>query len=294
MNDRLDVLKTYKLFIGGAFPRTESGRSEPIIASDGRVLGHSCKASRKDLREAVVAARKALPAWSGATAYNRGQILYRMAEMLEGKRAEVAGLLESVRANSGGSAAGLSPQREVELAVDRLVAFAGWSDKFAQVLGSQNPVAGPYWNISTPEPTGVIGVVPGAAEPALLAMVTLAAPALCVGNCVLIITQANPAVASVLGEVMATSDLPAGAANILTGSLDELVPVLAGHRDVDGIHAGAVGGELSKAIGAGVAENLKRVKIRPKIDHADASACHGPSWIEPFVEFKTVWHPVGA
>lgn len=292
MSDRLDVLKTYKLFIGGAFPRTESGRSEPIVGRDGRVLGHSCKASRKDLREAVVAARKALPGWSGATAYNRGQILYRMAEMLEGKRAEVAGLLESVAGGAGAS--GLSPQREVELAVDRLVAFAGWSDKIAQVLGSQNPVAGPYWNISTPEPTGVIGVVPGRGEPSLLGMVSLFAPAMCVGNCVVIVTQGNPAVASVLGEVMATSDLPAGAANILTGALEELVPVLAAHRDVDGIHAGAVGEELGKAIGTGVAENLKRVKIRPKIDHADAVACHAPSWVEPFVEFKTVWHPVGA
>ncbi len=302
MSDRLSVLKTYKLYIGGAFPRSESGRSTPLTGPDGQVVGHACKASRKDLRDAVTAARKALPGWAGATAYLRGQILYRMAEMLEAKRGEFEHLLIQ-----GG--AGLGAEREVTAAVDRLVAFAGWTDKFAQVLGSQNPVAGPYWSITTPEPVGVVGVVCPVEHP-LLALVSLTAPALAGGNAAVVISPANAAVVSTLGEVLATSDLPGGVVNLLTGGQEELLPVLAQHRDVDAIHAGmspgaGVGGPAGEGVGEsgeneaktlrlGAAENLKRVTLRAGVDWFDAQACQSPWWIEPLVEFKTVWHPIGA
>lgn len=287
---RLDVLKTYKMFIGGAFPRSESGRSEVIKGADGTVLGHSCKASRKDLRDAVTAARAGLAKWKGATAYNRGQVLYRMAEMLQGKRAEFIGLLEQ-----GGGGAGLSPAQEVDAAVDRLVYFAGWCDKYQQVLGVQNAVAGPYWNLSTPEPTGVIGVVCPADAP-LLGAVSLLAPVICTGNAAVVISPAFAPVVSVLGEVCATSDLSAGVVNLLTGSTDELAPVLAKHRDVDGIVAvaGTVSPEIAKALREGAADNLKRVRLFKQASLTDAAAWQSPSLLEPTVEIKTVWHPVGA
>jgi acyl-CoA reductase-like NAD-dependent aldehyde dehydrogenase len=294
MSERLPIAKTFKLYINGAFPRSESGRSEPILSRDGRVLGHSCLASRKDLREAVGAARKALSPWSKATAYNRAQILYRMGEMLEAKRHEFVALLRE------GASAGLSEAdaaRQLDASVDRLVAYAGWADKFAQVLGCQNPVAGPYWNITTPEPTGVVGVLVGASAPSLLGAVSLLAPVVCAGNtCVLIAdgSGTNPAIISTLGEVMATSDLPGGVVNLLTGSLDELVPVLAKHRDVDGAHAAELAPALRVALGEGTADNLKRVTHRADVDWLDAVACESAWWIEPFVEFKTAWHPVGS
>lgn len=288
MTQRLDVLKTFKLYVGGAFPRSESGRSEPITDARGGVVGHSCRASRKDLRDAVGAARKAQPGWRNATAYNRGQILYRLAEMLQGKRSEFEALL----VQHGSSAAAASD--EVAIAVDRLVYYAGWTDKYAQVAGGQNPVAGPYWNISVPEPTGVIGVVCPAA-PALTPLVSLIAPVLALGNAVVVISPAYAPVVSVFGEVCATSDLPGGVVNLLTGSLDELAPVLAKHRDVDGIHAGlgAADAALAKELRLGAADNLKRVLVRKDVEWS-AAACESPAWIEPFVEFKTSWHPVGA
>ncbi|MBX9737244.1 MAG: aldehyde dehydrogenase family protein [Phycisphaerales bacterium] len=294
MSERLDVIKTYKLYINGAMPRSESGRSEPIRDRDGGVLGHSCKASRKDLRDAVVAARAGLGKWKGATPYNRAQILYRMAEMLEARRAEFVGLLES-----GGVPAG-DAQREVTTSVDRLVAFAGWADKYSQVLGCQNPVAGPYWNITVPEPTGVIGVIAPApvgvqSAGALLGCVGLIAPVIVSGNTCVVLSEAFAPVVSVFGEVMATSDLPSGVVNLLTGSLDELVPVLAKHRDVDGIHAMGLNASLTQTCLDGVSDNLKRVKLRPATtDLSDAAACESVWWIEPFVEFKTAWHPTGA
>ncbi|HYD00659.1 MAG TPA: aldehyde dehydrogenase family protein [Phycisphaerales bacterium] len=283
---RLDVLKTYKLFIGGAFPRSESGRSEVIKGADGAVLGHSCKASRKDLRDAVTAARAGLAKWKGATAYNRGQVLYRMAEMLQGKRAEFVALLEQGDAR-------LAPAQEVDAAVDRLVYFAGWCDKYQQVLGVQNAVAGPYWNLSTPEPTGVIGVVCPADAP-LLGAVTLVAPVICTGNTTVAISPAFAPVVSVLGEVCATSDLPAGVVNLLTGSHDELAPILAKHRDVDGIVAiaGTVSPEIARTLREGAADNLKRVHLFKQGTLTDA-AWQIPGLLESTVEIKTVWHPVG-
>lgn len=286
---RLSVLKTYKLYIGGAFPRSESGRSEVITDRSGAVMGHSCRASRKDLREAVTAARKALPGWSGATAHNRGQVIYRIAEMIEGKSAELAGLIELAPGERA-----MAPADEVAATIDRLVAFAGWADKYAQVLGCQNAVAGPYWNITVPEPTGVVGVVPPG-EPGLLGLVGSVAPVIVSGNTAVVITEAFAPVVSTLAEALATSDLPGGVVNLLTGQRAELVPVLALHRDVDGIVADGLPSELAKAVREGVAENLKRVSVTALTpsDWLEARARTSPEAIAAMVEFKTVWHPVG-
>lgn len=289
MAQRLDIQKTYKLYVNGAFPRSESGRSEPIKNAQGEIIGHSSKASRKDLRDAVTAARAGLAKWKAATAYNRGQILYRMAEMLEGRRAEFIELLAAAPEQ-----ASLSPTAEVTASVDRLVAFAGWTDKYHHVLGGQNAVAGPYWNITVPEPTGVIGVIPVHA-PALLGLISMLAPVIATGNTTIVISEAFAPVVSVFGEVCATSDLPAGVVNLLTGSLDEIVPVLAKHRDVDGIHAAGLSPALTQTVLEGPADNLKRVKLRPAdTNWSDAESCTTPWWMDPFLEYKTAWHPVGA
>jgi len=294
MTDRLEVPKTYKLFIGGAFPRSESGRSIPVVGAKGRVLAHISHASRKDLRDAVEAARKAQAKWADATAYNRGQVLYRMAEMLEGKRLEFAGLIGGARG-----------KKEVAAAIDRLVCFGGWADKYAQVLGCNNPVAGPYYNFTVPEPTGVVGVI-APDEPALLGLVSLVAPPLCAGNTVVALaSETNPLIGAVFGEVCATSDIPPGVVNLLTGLRSELVPHFASHRDIDSVHAAGVSPEHAKLIREGTADNLKRVYLHqsaaPKrgvkaaaIDWFSEDRFQGPWLIEPFVEMKTVWHPSGA
>lgn len=302
MPERLDVLKTYKLFIDGGFPRSESGRSTPVIARDGRVLAHVAKASRKDLRDAVEAARRAQPKWGDATAYLRGQILYRMAEMLEGKRQEFADAIEAVQhartgakraPRSKGARPGVSAADEVLLAIDRLVCFAGWADKYAQVAGCQNPVAGAFYNFTIPEPTGVVVAIAPAERP-LLALISLLAPPMCAGNTVVAVaSQANPLPAAILGEVIATSDVPGGVLNVLTGERGELLPHVAGHRDVDAVHAGGLLPAEELLLREGVAENLKRVSIRSGVDWADAGSCQSPGWIESFVEFKTIWHPSG-
>ncbi len=284
---RLEVTKTYKLFIGGSFPRSESGRSLIVHDAAGGIFAHACKASRKDLREAVVAARKAQPGWAGATAYNRGQILYRAAEILEGRRAEFIDLLTLTPGTTRAAA-----EAEFTAAVDRLVHFAGWTDKFQHLLGSQNAVAGPYWNITTPGPQGCIGIVCPAA-PALLPLIGLLAPVICGGNAAVVISPANAAVVSVLGEVLATSDLPGGVVNLLTGDVSELAGVLAKHRDVDGITAFGMDSETAKTLQLGASENLKRVRLFTA-DHLSnpATACT-PWMVEPFLEAKTVWHPTG-
>ncbi|MBX3315986.1 MAG: aldehyde dehydrogenase family protein [Phycisphaeraceae bacterium] len=289
MTDRLGVLKTYKLFIGGKFPRTESGRSLPVTDGDGRPLAHVCHASRKDLRDAVEAARAALPSWTAATAYNRGQILYRLAEMLESRRDEFQNLLK------GTSNPTLSPDTEVACSIDRLVAFAGWADKHAQVLGCNNPVSGPYYNFTSPEPVGVVAAIASDDAP-LLSLISLVAPALCAGNTIVAIgAESNMPVASALGEVCATSDVPAGVINILTGLRSELTPPIASHRDIDAVHASGLPAAAAESLRAGTAENLKRVQIRSLHGDAwlDADACESPWWIEPFVEMKTIWHPSG-
>ncbi|MCC6425234.1 MAG: aldehyde dehydrogenase family protein [Phycisphaerales bacterium] len=305
MSQRLDVLKTFKLYIDGKFPRSESGRSIAIAGRDGTVLAHICRASRKDLREAVEAARKAQPGWQDAASYLRGQILYRIAEMLEGKRREFAELIDDVASGSAAKSAkkssGKKParaavngDREVASSIDRLISYAGWADKYTQVLGCNNPVASPHYNFTTPEPTGVIAVIAPDAPP-LLGLVSLLAPAICAGNtAVVVASEANPLPAAVLAEACATGDVPAGVVNILTGVRGELVPFIAGHRDIDGIHAAGVSAEHATALREGSAENIKRVTVRENIDWFDAAACQSPWWIEPMVEMKTVWHPASA
>ncbi len=296
MPDRLGVTKTYKLYIDGQFPRSESGRSLAIAGPGGRVLAHASRASRKDLRDAVEAAKRAQAKWSEATAYNRGQVIYRVAEMLEGRREELAEAISATRpaapARAGKRPArGPSPRDEVDASIDRLVCFAGWADKYAQVLGCNNPVAGPYYNFTIPEPTGVVACV-APDECPLLALVSLVAPAMCAGNAVVAIAgQANPIPGVLLGEACATGDVPPGVVNILTGERAELLAHVSSHRDIDAVHAGNLDEAGEALLRAGTAENLKRVAVRRPVDWFDADACQSPWWIESFVEMKTIWHP---
>ncbi len=285
---RLAVRKTYKLFIGGAFPRSESGRSYEVRSKDGkRFLANAALASRKDARDAVVAARKAFPKWSGATAYNRGQILYRIAEMLEGRRAQ---FVEEVQAAEGLSAA--KAQAVVDAAIDRWVWYAGWSDKVAAVHGSSNPVAGPYFDFSVPEPTGVVAVL-APQRSALLGLVSVVAPVIVTGNtAVVLAAQHAPLPAITLAEVLATSDLPGGVVNILTGRTAEVAPHLAGHMDVNGIDLTGAPAGLAADLEAAAAENLKRV-LRPPAREPDWTVDTGVDRMFFFLETKTVWHPVG-
>jgi acyl-CoA reductase-like NAD-dependent aldehyde dehydrogenase len=272
---RLDVRKTYKLYLGGAFPRSESGRSYPVHSSSGELLAHAAQASRKDVRDAVRAARTAFPGWSSATAYNRGQVLYRVAEMLEGRAAEFAAHV---------------PTAEVDAAIDRWVYYAGWADKYAQVVGSTDPVAGPYFTFSLPEPTGVVGVL-APQESALLGLASVLAPALTTGNTVVVVaSQDQPLAAITLAEVLATSDVPAGVVNILTGFTAELAPWLAGHRDVNAIDLTGAAPGARADLQVAAADNVKRVFI-PR--STDWSADPGLSRLNAFVETKTVWHPIG-
>ncbi len=287
MSERLAVRKTYKLFIGGAFPRSESGRSYAVTSSKGDFLANASKASRKDARDAVAAARKAFPGWSSATAYNRGQILYRVAEMLEGRRAQfVAEVVDAdgVTAKKAGEL--------VDAAVDRLVWYAGWSDKIGAIRGSANPVAGPYFNLSTVEPTGVVAVVAPPMGP-LLGLVSVIAPLIVTGNtCVVVASERAPLPSITLAEVLATSDLPGGVANILTGSAGEIAPWLAGHMDVNGIDLTGADADLAVRCEELAAENLKRV-LRPAQDRIDWLADPGTDRMTAFLETKTVWHPIG-
>lgn len=293
---RLPVPKTYKLFIAGKFPRSESGRSIRISGRDGAVVAHTCRASRKDLRNAVEAAAGARAAWASTNAHLRGQILYRLAEMLEGKRGELAGALAEAGAAAGAEAGAATREEalwEVDAATDRLVAFAGWADKFAQVLGCSNPVAGPYYNFSIPEPTGVVGVV-APDEPPLLGLISLVAPPLCAGNTIVALASpANPIPACVFAEALATSDLPAGVVNVLTGRRDELIPHFASHREIAAISGALTSPDERRALESGCAENLKRVRVLDPTEFA-AGEHESPWAIEPFVEIKTIWHPSSA
>ena len=283
--DRLRVRKTYKLYIGGAFPRSESGRSYPVASPVGELLAHAAQASRKDVRDAVVAARKAFPGWSGATAYNRGQVLYRIAEMLDGRREQFAA---EVRAAEGGSAA--AAVATVEHAIDRWVWYAGWADKYAQVTGSANPVAGPYFNFSLPEPTGVVGAL-APQESSLLGLVSVVAPIITTGNTTVVVaSRERPLPAVSLTEVLATSDLPGGVVNLLTGIPAELAPWLASHRDVNAIDLTGVDPADRPALQQAAADNVKRVFAPADEDwQPDPSTAR----LAAFVETKTVWHPVG-
>jgi acyl-CoA reductase-like NAD-dependent aldehyde dehydrogenase len=288
MAERLNVTKTYKLYINGAFPRSESGRSMMVRSPEWDVLGHVCHASRKDLRDAVGAARKAAGGWAKRTAYNRGQILYRMAEMLEGKSEE---FVAAIRATSGMSLR--DARAEVGASADRLVAFAGWADKFTQVMGCHNPVAGPYYTFTVPEATGVVSVV-APEEPSLLGLVSLLAPPLCAGCTVIAVgSERHPIASALLGEVCQTSDVPAGVVNVLTGARGELLEWIASHREIDAVHAADLSEEEGRTLRLGAAENVKRVTVREVgVDGWSADdVCESPWWIEPFVEMKTIWHP---
>jgi acyl-CoA reductase-like NAD-dependent aldehyde dehydrogenase len=285
--DRLAVRKTYKLYVGGAFPRSESGRTYEVTAADGRFLANAALASRKDARDAVVAARKAVAGWSEATAYNRGQVLYRVAEMLEGRRAQFVAEVADGE--------GLSPAEAgaaVDAAIDRWVWYAGWSDKLAQVLGSSNPVAGPYFDFSVPEPTGVVAVVAPASS--LLGLVSVVAPVIVSGNAAVVVaSERAPLPAITLAEVLATSDLPGGVVNLLTGRAAEIAPWLASHMDLNALDlTGVDDAELAADLERAAADNLKRV-VRPPADAPDWTADPGLDRLRPFLEIKTVWHPVG-
>ena len=290
MTTRLGIDKTYKLFIKGAFPRSESGRTTIVRDGDWNAIAHVCHASRKDLRDAVTSARGALKGWASREAYNRGQILYRMGEMLDGKAGEFERVLTRTLGLTSAEAAD-----EVGESVDRLVAFAGWCDKHAQVLGCNNPVSGPYYNFTVTEPTGVVVCV-APEVPSLLGLVSLVAPALAGSNTVVAIgSEAEPITASLLGEVCATSDVPAGVVNILTGVRSELLPWASTHRDVNAIHASDLDADLRRVVEAGASENVKRVLVRDgETDFFDERTCASPWWIEPFVEMKTIWHPSSA
>ncbi|MEO3889370.1 aldehyde dehydrogenase family protein [Nonomuraea sp. B5E05] len=283
---RVAVRRTYKLYLGGAFPRSESGRSYPVTSSSGVHLANAALASRKDVRDAVVAARKAFPGWSGRTAYNRGQILYRIAEMMEGRRAQFAAEVAAAQGMSEARAQGV-----VSAAIDRWVYYAGWADKLGQVLGAANPVSGPYFNHSQPEPAGVVGVLAPDGSP-LLGLVAVLAPMITAGNtAVLVASERAPLPAVTLAEALATSDLPGGVVNVLTGRLGELAPPLAGHADVNALDLAGAGG-LAAELEELAAGTLKRV-VRPG-RHDDWSAADpGVARIRPFVETKTVWHPMG-
>ncbi|QDZ13460.1 aldehyde dehydrogenase family protein [Humibacter ginsenosidimutans] len=279
---RLAVPKTYKLFIGGAFPRSESGRSYEVVAADGGFLANAAKASRKDARDAVVAARKAVSGWSGATAYNRGQVLYRVAELMEGRRAQ---FVAEVQTSEGLSARDAAAQ--VDDAIDTWVWYAGWADKFVQVAGNANAVAGPFFNISVPEPTGVVAAIAPQGGSSLLGFVAVVAPALVTGNAVVVVAdERHPLSAVSLAEVLATSDVPGGVVNVLTGSAAEIAPWLASHADVNALDLTGAESIDWVDLQIAAAETLKRV-VPPTGGGFDTRSLDR---IVAFTETKTVWH----
>ncbi len=286
---RVDVRKTYKLFIGGQFPRSESGYSYVVEDSRGRFVANAAKASRKDARDAVVAARAAVKDWSGRTAYNRGQIIYRVAEIMEDRRPQ---FVEAVRQSEG-----LTPARAnavVDASIDRLVWYAGWADKITQLVGGANPVAGPFFNLSTPEPTGVVAVA-APEESSLLGLVSVVAPIVVTGNTAIVMTSySRPLPAVTFAEVLATSDVPGGVVNILTGDPATTAPWLAGHMDVNAIDLTGIAGNpgLAQSLEEAAAENLKRVRRAPAAE-PDWTADPGIEAMTSFLETKTVWHPIG-
>ncbi len=284
-SSRIPVTKTYKLFLGGAFPRSESGRVYPVHAASGAFLANAAQASRKDLRDAVSAARKAFAGWSSATAYNRGQVLFRVAEMMEARRAEFTASVVAAEGHDADLASSI-----VDTAIDRVVWYAGWTDKLSALLGSVNPVAGPYFSFSTPEPTGVVGVL-APQDCALLGLIGVVAPVIAAGNtCVVIASTERPLPAITLCEVLATSDVPGGVVNVLTGQVSELAPWLASHADVNALDlTGAPEGQRAD-LERSAAGTVKRV-----------FTAETPDWTQPpdvrrlraYTEIKTVWHPVG-
>ncbi|MFI0237147.1 aldehyde dehydrogenase family protein [Streptomyces sp. NPDC016845] len=284
---RLSVLKTYKLYVGGKFPRSESGRVYEVTDTKGTWLANAPLSSRKDGRDAVVAARKAFGGWSGATAYNRGQILYRVAEMLEGRREQFVREVAEAEGLGRSKAAAV-----VDAAIDRWVWYAGWTDKIGQVVGGANPVAGPFFNLSTPEPSGVVTVL-APQESSFLGLVSVIAPVIASGNtAVVIASEKAPLPALSLGEVLATSDLPGGVVNLLSGRASEIAPALAAHQDVNGIDLTGADAALAKELEIAAADNLKRVRRPQPVE--DFTADPGTDRLTRFLETKTVWHPTGS
>lgn len=280
---RLAIPKTYKLYLGGAFPRSESGRTYEVTTPKGGFLANAALASRKDARDAVVAARAAFPGWAGATAYNRGQVLYRIAELLEGRRDQ---FVEEIAQQTGVSRAVAT--REVDQAIDAWVWYAGWADKYVQAAGNGNPVSGPFFNLSTPEPTGVVALIAPQDGPgsSVLGLVSVVAPAILSGNAVVVVAHERAPLGAIsLSEVLATSDVPGGVVNVLTGSPAELAPWLAGHADVNALDLAGAGGIDWVALQVAAADTLKRV-LPP------VAGVPGPSLdrILAFTEVKTVWH----
>lgn len=288
MSERIPVVKTPKVYVGGAFIRSESGRTFPVYDNGGQFVANVPQCTRKDIRNAVEAAAKAGPGWAARTPYNRGQIIYRLAEMLESRADEMTGVLRQF-APAWTSAA----EQEVAETVDRLVHYAGWADKYEQVLGSANPVAAPFFNFTLTEPVGIVGIIASDAAP-LLGLITQAAAAIVSGNTVIALaSEVTPYPAITLGEMLATSDLPAGVMNILTGYRKELIPTFATHTHIRGIDAVATGDDAT-SLRRGAADSVKRVKVRqPDIDWS-ADSNESVYEIRSFVEFKTVWHPIGA
>ncbi len=286
---RIDVRKTYKLYIGGAFPRSESGYSYIVNDAKGRFVANAALASRKDARDAVVAARKAFGSWSGRTAYNRAQILYRVAELMEDRRPQFVAALQQSEGLSAARA-----NAALDAAIDRLVWYAGWADKLTQVVGNANPVAGPFFNLSTPEPTGVVAVL-APQDSSLLGLVSVIAPVIVTGNTAVVISSLErPLPAITFAEVLATSDVPGGVVNLLTGSAATIAPWLASHMDVNAIDLVGIAGEVELAtdLEVAAADNLKRVRRAPAAE-PDWSAAPSLTTMTDFIEIKTVWHPMG-
>ena len=289
MNARIDVRKTYKLYIGGAFPRSESGHSYVVNDAKGKFMANAALASRKDARDAVQAARKAFPGWSGRTAYNRGQILYRIAEVMEDRRPQ---FVDAVQKSEGVTA--VRAEKVLDAAIDRLVWYAGWADKITQVVGGANPVAGPFFNLSTPEPTGVVAIV-APQDSSLLGLISVIAPVIVTGNTVVVTTShERPLPAVTFAEVLATSDVPGGVVNILTGTPATTAPWLASHMDVNAIDLTGVAGdaETAASLEEAAAENLKRVRRAPAAE-PDWTADPGTDRMTQFLETMTVWLPIG-
>jgi len=287
MSDRIAVAKTYKLYVGGAFPRSESGRTYQVTTADGAFLANAAQGSRKDARDAVGAARKAFGSWSNATAYNRGQVIYRIAEMMEARRAQ---FIELVAESEGIKAS--KAQLSVDTAIDRIVHFAGWTDKIAAVFGGANPVAGPFFSFSTPEPTGVVAVIAPESD-ALLGLVSVVLPAIVSGNAVVVIaSQSRPVPAVTFAEVLATSDLPGGVVNIITGSAAEIGPWLASHGDVNALELTGAEPSLRTELEQAASGTVKRVHYSHRTP--DFFGDPGTARMRAFLETKTVWHPTGA
>ncbi|NGP76525.1 aldehyde dehydrogenase [Balneolaceae bacterium YR4-1] len=288
MAERIDVLKTYKTYVGGKFPRTESGRYYKVYDENDKVLANACRCSRKDVRDAVVAARNALPGWKGRTAYNRGQILYRIAEMLEGRKAQFVDELETMGSKTK------QAKLEVNTAIDRLIYYAGWADKYQQVFGTINPVASSHFNFSIPDPTGVVSILAPEKYP-LLGLISVIAPAIVGGNtCVVLASEQKPLCAVSLGEVLNSSDVPGGVVNILTGMKEELIPHMSSHMDVNAFFYtdSHVKEKYAKQIDENGALNIKRI-VFEAIDDWTNDDSQNPYLITGLQETKTTWHPVG-